>query len=362
MNYKRIYNELISNRKQNLVEGYGESHHIIPKCLNGTDEKENIVKLTAREHFIAHALLCKIYPKENKLLFAFNCMYNGWGKKQNLKRDYKINSKLYEMLRKRLANLISEQNKGRKLTEVQKQKLSQSLKETYASGKYKPTARYGKDNGMYGKERPQYVRDAVAKANKERIWSEESKQKLSKSVSGSNNKWFGKHITKDMKCKEVAHKCLRVLQVYNSNDIDPAIWNENSRKAFTSKTNPVCGMRSIIKRFGNFDNMINFINETYGTQYKVIYPDDYSVLIQKMRFDKVSDANKTLVFNSFVKLLPIFSELYGNSKEVDKFIKFVEKTLDITKSHLNLKEVYRGGTKKKIVKIEDLWFYESSEG
>ena len=62
MNCKRIYQNLISKaQKRIVVEGYFEKHHVIPKSLGGTNDKSNLVKLTAREHFIAHWLLAKIY-------------------------------------------------------------------------------------------------------------------------------------------------------------------------------------------------------------------------------------------------------------------------------------------------------------
>lgn len=59
--YIKIYNQLIEKRKINIPIGYTEKHHIIPRCLNGSNDKENIVKLTAREHFVAHLLLAKIH-------------------------------------------------------------------------------------------------------------------------------------------------------------------------------------------------------------------------------------------------------------------------------------------------------------
>ena len=59
MNYEKIYREL-TNRDSRAK--YTEIHHIIPKCMGGTDDKSNLVKLTAREHYIAHKLLTKIYP------------------------------------------------------------------------------------------------------------------------------------------------------------------------------------------------------------------------------------------------------------------------------------------------------------
>lgn len=61
MNYKKIYNSIISYRKNNIPIGYSESHHIIPRCMGGLDDMSNLVRLTAREHFICHLLLVKIY-------------------------------------------------------------------------------------------------------------------------------------------------------------------------------------------------------------------------------------------------------------------------------------------------------------
>ncbi len=61
MNYNRIYEELIADRLANPPgEGeYVEWHHIVPRCLGGTDEPSNLVKLTPEDHFFAHLLLAK---------------------------------------------------------------------------------------------------------------------------------------------------------------------------------------------------------------------------------------------------------------------------------------------------------------
>lgn len=61
MNYQRIYSSLIEFRKANVPDGYSEKHHAVPRSLGGDNSKSNIVKLTAREHFIAHRLLAKIH-------------------------------------------------------------------------------------------------------------------------------------------------------------------------------------------------------------------------------------------------------------------------------------------------------------
>ena len=79
MNYQKIYSSIIENaKKENRIKLrknqssyiYYEKHHIIPKCLNGTDEKNNLVLLTAREHYVCHKLLTRIYPNTRGLWLA----------------------------------------------------------------------------------------------------------------------------------------------------------------------------------------------------------------------------------------------------------------------------------------------------
>lgn len=38
-----------------------ESHHIVPKSVGGTDDAENIIRLSPPDHFFAHLLLARIY-------------------------------------------------------------------------------------------------------------------------------------------------------------------------------------------------------------------------------------------------------------------------------------------------------------
>ena len=57
--YKKWYDMIIENAQNRQIKGYKERHHIIPKCLGGSNKKENLVDLTAREHFVCHWLLTK---------------------------------------------------------------------------------------------------------------------------------------------------------------------------------------------------------------------------------------------------------------------------------------------------------------
>ena len=78
--------------------------------MGGTDDKDNLVKLTAREHYIAHLLLVKITETNNdpishgKMLYAFNCMR--WGRSKG-RREFRFNSRLYQRLRHEYAEFRS---------------------------------------------------------------------------------------------------------------------------------------------------------------------------------------------------------------------------------------------------------------
>lgn len=58
--YKRWYYALMRKAvARGRPSGYSEKHHIVPKALGGGNDAANIVRLTFREHFVAHWLLTK---------------------------------------------------------------------------------------------------------------------------------------------------------------------------------------------------------------------------------------------------------------------------------------------------------------
>lgn len=76
LNYQKIYDSLVAKCKprglnKKALEGYFEKHHIVPKCLGGTDEDTNFVLFTPREHVIAHRLLWKSNPENYSLMWAY---------------------------------------------------------------------------------------------------------------------------------------------------------------------------------------------------------------------------------------------------------------------------------------------------
>lgn len=107
MNYERIYNNIITRAQNRQIDGYIENHHIIPKCLGGTDDNENITKLTAREHYIAHQLLIKINPLNYKLVYAAMMMcVSGNGQLDRSRNRY------YAWIRELYRKAVSERQRG----------------------------------------------------------------------------------------------------------------------------------------------------------------------------------------------------------------------------------------------------------
>jgi len=125
MDYQIIYNQLIERAQNRTLEGYKEKHHILPKCLGGNNNKENLVELTAREHFLCHMLLCEIYPKENKLKHALFLMSIG---KQKVKENhYVIGSRVYERLKTEYSQLLT----GKNQSQETKDKKSKTMLEVW---------------------------------------------------------------------------------------------------------------------------------------------------------------------------------------------------------------------------------------
>ena len=128
--YTSIYTRITSGAKHRTTQGYTERHHIIPQSLGGSNDKENLVDLTAREHFICHWLLLKMVDgaARGKMLYALHGM-----KAENRYQERyssKITSRVYEKYRIEHAANHSKTmkgrvppNKGRAMSDEQKQKL-----------------------------------------------------------------------------------------------------------------------------------------------------------------------------------------------------------------------------------------------
>lgn len=168
--YTTVYFKIISAAQiRDPLSGYVEKHHIIPKSLGGTNSKDNIVALSAREHFICHWLLTKMTADQYsqfKMCKAFVCMlYMDTSDKR-----YKISGKMFENIKKRNAKIYSDAMKGsnnpmygKEVSDETKQKLSISNTGKIASDE---------------------TRKKISNALKGRTFSEESKQRMSNAKKG----------------------------------------------------------------------------------------------------------------------------------------------------------------------------------
>jgi len=110
LHYKNRYDKFITSIKsqpnRDISKTYTEFHHIQPRCLKGSDDPDNLIELTLREHHLAHWLLWKSYPDYLPIASAFLQMNN-----KNFKSNKKFKplpSKVYETLKTETYKMLSE--------------------------------------------------------------------------------------------------------------------------------------------------------------------------------------------------------------------------------------------------------------
>lgn len=160
--YFKWYKELTS-KKDRVLDCYTEKHHIIPRSLGGSNAADNLVVLTAREHFIAHLLLTKCTKGTDRKSMA----YALWNMVNRDKRG-RTSSKMYENLRIKHSKFLSEE-----LT--------------------------GKNNPMFGKIHSEETRLKISEGVKGLKRSAETKRKISEANKGSNNSMYGIPNTQEQK-------------------------------------------------------------------------------------------------------------------------------------------------------------------
>jgi hypothetical protein len=112
--YTRWYYDIVNRAKSRelMADVYVEQHHVIPRSLGGSNTKDNIVALTAREHFVAHWLLTKMVTgaAKYKMWNAFSCMLY----RENPHQErYKVSSRVFANIKSSGAKIKSEKFKGK---------------------------------------------------------------------------------------------------------------------------------------------------------------------------------------------------------------------------------------------------------
>ncbi len=194
MNYKKIYDDLMQSRllmKEARISArktgeYFEAHHIVPASMGGDGKRtdyrhSNIVILTAREHYIAHALLFLIYrTREMITSFHLFCTIKN-GKNYN----YKVSARMYEFLKQERSRIgvsdetkikMSVKLKGRTVSEETKEKLRKS----HTGKKLSEIHRLNMSKSRTGKTHSEETKEKLRKSHTGKKMSSEAKQKMSK--------------------------------------------------------------------------------------------------------------------------------------------------------------------------------------
>lgn len=195
MNYSSIYTSLIekvsSQERVKLKKSedgyqYYETHHIVPRAEGGSDTNENLILLTAREHYIAHLLLAKIYGGSQ--IYAYNLMANRTGC-----------SHKYRLFREELADMVGNNTKsyirtnghpkgfkGKKHSEESKRMISEAGKGRTQSDNQRAQSsiRMKKNNPAKTDEVKQKLREAWVERRKTPV-AEETRRKQSEQRRGT---------------------------------------------------------------------------------------------------------------------------------------------------------------------------------
>jgi len=169
--YSRCYERLILKAKERKDPGgYSEQHHIIPRSFGGDNSIDNLVLLTAKEHYIAHALLWKMNfiddAFHSKMSYALRLMIFGAGTKKQL-RNYKCHSRIYESVRIEFSKNHSSNMSGKNNPFYGKTHSYETLEKIKQTKK--ATGNWG-GNNRTNYSISQKTKEKISVANKGRTW------------------------------------------------------------------------------------------------------------------------------------------------------------------------------------------------
>lgn len=130
MTYEEFIQNILNKRSSTgCGNAYHEKHHIVPRCLGGTNDKKNLVDLYAKEHYIAHKLLAEENPENASLQQAYNIMAFTY---HNKNLGEKLTPEEYEAARLAVSKALKEKYKdptnhpcyGKHISEERKQLIS----------------------------------------------------------------------------------------------------------------------------------------------------------------------------------------------------------------------------------------------
>lgn len=106
--YSTWYFNIIDVAKSRILnpDVYHEVHHIIPKSLNGSNDRDNLVSLTGREHLLCHRLLIRMTEGTNKAKMVSAAWTMANLNNDNQQRS-RLTSRQYSYLREQFSKVHS---------------------------------------------------------------------------------------------------------------------------------------------------------------------------------------------------------------------------------------------------------------
>lgn len=179
--YSKWYWTIISNAKVrvNSQSDYFEKHHAVPRSLGGTDVPENLVKLTAREHFVCHRLLTKMTKGKSKQRMHFAMWAIAKVRHNNL-QPININSHTFSIIRKEFAVAVSKSKLGIPRSLTTRNKISKSHMGKKLSKEHRAAISLGGKGRIVSKE----TRNKISAIHKGKTVSEIARKKIGLASTG----------------------------------------------------------------------------------------------------------------------------------------------------------------------------------
>ena len=141
------YLKFINHCKNIEFDFYTETHHIVPRSFKGSNDKNNLIKLGARQHYIAHLLLAKATSSPKMIKALHKMVYPTHG---DVQRDYKITSRVYAYVKEKHAKVVSDYSKNtvvaRQIYTEEIKRIPKKLFDTYNGILYEALAKGRKDS------------------------------------------------------------------------------------------------------------------------------------------------------------------------------------------------------------------------
>lgn len=163
--YTKWYQRLVTKAMTRLtVEGYFEKHHVVPRSLGGSNSHDNIIRVTAREHFVLHLLLTRMTSGQDRS----KMIHAAWNLCQKTKpgRNYQISSRTYHSLRVKHSAAASSELKGRPKSPETREKMR------IAALNRSPEHRLKKSLAQIGRKLSTETRKKISQKAKSRVQSE----------------------------------------------------------------------------------------------------------------------------------------------------------------------------------------------